>query len=57
MKNRPQRLAANDLDLAVQEALARIAQANELSQEECMNISGGFGSATSGKVAAQDPIG
>ncbi len=54
---RPQRLDVQDVDLAVQEALQRIAQANELSEEECQRINGGLGSATAGRISPEDPIG
>ncbi len=54
---RPQRLAVQDVDAAVQEALQRIAQANELSAEECMHINGGLGSSLSGRAAVEEPIG
>ena len=47
---RPQRIEARDLNLAVEEALQRIAQASELTAEECKEISGGFSDALTGKM-------
>ncbi|MES2297644.1 MAG: hypothetical protein V4582_11415 [Pseudomonadota bacterium] len=39
---RPQRLALAELDVALQEALQRVAQAQVLSQDECNSVSGGI---------------
>jgi|GEM_PF-3352763 len=39
--NRPERLEVAKLDVAVQEALLRVAKTQELSLEECQSVSGG----------------
>lgn len=44
LTNRPQRLALADLDGALDNALQRVEEARELSQEECSGVSGGFSS-------------
>ncbi len=38
--NRPERLAIENLDSAVHEALQRVAKAHELSKEECQAVTG-----------------
>lgn len=40
--HRPQRIAADEVDLAVEEALKRIGQANELTKEELDVVNGGL---------------
>ena len=52
--NRPQRLAVTELDAALGEALQRVEQARELSQKECLEVSGGWPDdpATMGYMAA-----
>lgn len=40
VSNRPDRLAIENLDGAVQEALQRVARAHELSLEECQAVNG-----------------
>jgi len=50
--NRPERLEVAKLDVALQEALQRVAQAQELSLEECHSVSGG-GPRTVGKIAVE----
>ncbi len=53
--NKPQRIAAAELDLAVEEALQRIASANELTEEQCLQITGGLASATPGMIQPDFP--
>jgi hypothetical protein len=40
--NRPQRLALTELDAALGNALLRVEQARDLSQKECLDVSGGW---------------
>ncbi len=53
--NKPQRIAANELDFAVEEALQRIASANELTEAECKQITGGLDAATPGMISPDLP--
>lgn len=61
--HRPQTVAVADLDLAVKAALVRVAQSQELSDQECQEISGGLFSPeldpfgpTIGMVPPEPPI-
>lgn len=50
---RPQRIASDQLDSAINEALMRVAQIEELSAEELCKVSGG--SVLGGLQATTDP--
>lgn len=69
MKNkmsRPQSLNLSDLDLALEQAMHRLAQVRELAAEECAAISGGTvfkslidiggGGATTGMMPPPPPV-
>ncbi len=52
--NRPERLTIENLDVAVQEALQRVAKAHELSKEECGAVNGA-GPVIGGTTGYQPP--